>query len=308
MENKKVYNINAMRPVLLAAHEQGNRRMIDKKFCAEHGVSEGYFKVYKKNMETLFEAVSAYARAKNSPKAKPSEVLALREAIFPLWREMLSCGERTALSKELRVQEYDVDNLVGFCQKFMDDRNDVSRGEDKTFQSHKVWSVTPLRFFTRSVETDLGIRIAQVEVLSDEDRDFLMAEKKILNKWKKAEKRIGELTGTREGFVTTRKAMQSEEARSYLDQKIQELDVQLSELREKVSKCAEDHKTLLAKRNGEEVPEEPTPKKRRRKAKKAEGTDVESKAEGAPEGSEPETVAVPKVPEAETTEVSPEVA
>ena len=48
MENKKVYNINAMRPVLLAAHEQGNRRMIDKKFCAEHGVSEGYFKVYKK--------------------------------------------------------------------------------------------------------------------------------------------------------------------------------------------------------------------------------------------------------------------
>lgn len=152
MENKKVYNINAMRPVLLAAHEQGNSRMIDKKLCAEHGVSEGYFKVYKKGMETLFEAVSAYARAKNSPKAKPSEVLALREAIFPLWREMLSCGERTALSKELRVQEYDVDNLVGFCQKFMDDRNDVSRGEDKTFQSHKVWSVTPLRFFTRSVE------------------------------------------------------------------------------------------------------------------------------------------------------------
>ena len=86
------------------------------------------------------------------------------------------------------------------------------------------------------------------------------------------------------------------------------MDVQLSELREKVSKCAEDHKTLLAKSNGEEVPEEPTPKKRRRKAKKAEGTDVESKAEGAPEGSEPETVAVPKVPEAETTEVSPEVA
>lgn len=89
MENKKVYNINAMRPVLLAAHEQGNRRMIDKKLCSEHGVSEGYFQVYKKNMEALFEAVSAYARAKNSPKAKPSEVLALREAIFPLWRDIL---------------------------------------------------------------------------------------------------------------------------------------------------------------------------------------------------------------------------
>lgn len=83
MENKKVYNINAMRPVLLAAHEQGNRRMIDKKFCAEHGVSEGYFKVYKKNMETLFEAVSAYARAKNSPKAKPSEVLGSARGHLP---------------------------------------------------------------------------------------------------------------------------------------------------------------------------------------------------------------------------------
>ena len=145
--------------------------------------------------------------------------------------------------------------------------------------------------------------------MSDEDRDFLMAEKKILNKWKKAEKRIGELTGTREGFVTTRKAMQSEEARAYMDQKIQELDAQLDELREKVSKCAEDHKNLLAKRNGEEVPEEPAPKKRRRKAKKAEG----SEAEAAPEAGtalEAETVEVSKPetsaasPEAETTEVS----
>ena len=297
---KKTYNINEMRPVLVAAHEQGNRRMIDKKLCAEHGVSEGYFEVYRANMSRLFEAVSAYARAKNSPKAKPEKVSELREAIFPLWREMLSCGERTALSRELRVQEYDVDNLVGFAQGFTDNKNDVSRGEDPTFQAEKVWSVKPLRFFTRAVETDLGIRIAQVEVLSDEDRDFLAAERKVLNKWKKAEKRIAELTGTREGLVNTKKAMQSEEARGYLEQKIQEVDAQVSELRKKIAKCQEDHRDLLAKRNGEAVSEEPAPKKRRRKASKPEGT--EGKA------SEPETVEVSK-PEAKAAPAeAPEVA
>ena len=96
--------------------------------------------------------------------------------------------------------------------------------------------------------------------------------------------------------MNTKKAMQSEEARGYLEQKIQEVDAQVSELRKKIAKCQEDHRDLLAKRNGEAVSEEPAPKKRRRKAKASEPETVEV--------SKPEAKAAP----AEAPEAAPEVA
>jgi len=125
MAKENVYNINVMRAALKTAWENGNRGLVTEKSCKELGISEGFFKAYENGMKLLYEAVSAYCRAKNSPSASADEIKATRERIFPLWKTMLACAEKEKFSRELRVREDDVANLVGFCQGFMLSKNDV---------------------------------------------------------------------------------------------------------------------------------------------------------------------------------------
>lgn len=266
--NGKVYNINAIRPALVKMRENGNRTIISKKLCSELGISENYYRWYKDGVEKLFEAVCSYCRLKNSPNAKPAEVTAAHEAIYPLWKDMLSTAERDKLKRELRVTEHDVSNLVSFCQVFVDDKNDTSRGKDETFAAHKVWATMPIKQFQKKVETDLGIRIAQVEVLSDDERDFLRAERKILMGWSKAERRIGEIAANKERLVALKTKLKGDEAKALLDEQIADMDAQVAALNQKIEDFKKKHETLLNPPQAEVAADEPKPKKQ--KAKKAE--------------------------------------
>lgn len=281
MANTKVYNINAMRPALVKMRETGNRGVITKSVCSELGIGETYFEWYKKGIESLFNAVCDYCRQKNSPKATAESVNAAHEAIYPLWKDMLSTAERDKMTKELRVTEHDISNLVSFCQTFVNDVNDVSRGKDENFVAHKVWAVQPLKQFQKKVEIDLGIRIAQVEVLSDEERDFLNAERKILNQWKKAERRIDDIAANKERLMALKTKMKGAEAKALLDEQIADLDNQTNTLNEKIAGLKKQHEELLnppakGEKEAPAAPENAAPKKRSRKAKKAAAAEEET--------------------------------
>lgn len=272
----KVYNINAMRPAFIKMYENGNRGTINKKVCSELGISETFYEWYKKGIESLFNAVCNYCRLKNSPKATAAELTAAHEAIFPLWKDMLHTAEKSREERELRVRQDDVSNLVSFCQTFVNDANDVSRGKDENFVAHKVWAVQPIKQFQKKVEIDLGIRIKEIEVMSDTERDFLSAERKILNQWKKAERRIEEVSANKERLMAVKAKMKSAEAKSLLDEQISELDALIVSLTDKVSKLSQEHHDLLnppveaAEVSAPEaVADAPTPKKGARKKKSA---------------------------------------
>lgn len=274
----KVYNINAIRPALVRMRENGNRGVISKSLCNELGITENYFTWYKASLEKLFEAVCAYCRLKNSPTATKADVDAALEAIYPLWKDMLSTAEKDKFTKELRVTEHDISNLVSFCQIFVNDKNDLSRGTDDNFVTHKVWAVQPLKQFQKRVETDLGIRIAQIEVLSDTERDFLRAEGKILSKWKKAERRIADLSANKEKLMALSAKVKGAEAKGIFKAQIEEIDESIKVLNEKIEGCKKAHYELLNPETKEEKSAEvATPKAAAttKKTKKAKSTTKE---------------------------------
>lgn len=273
-KNNKVYNINAMRPAFVKMRETGNRGVISKKVCSELGISETYFDWYKKSIESLFEAVCAYCRLKNSPKATADEVNAAHEEIYPRWKDMLSTAERDKMTRELRVTEHDISNLVSFCQVFVNDKNDTSRGTDESFVARKVWAVQPLKQFQKKVEIDLGIRIAQVDVLTDEQRDFLRAESRILNQWKKAERRISEITANKERLSALKSKVKGDEAKDLLDEQIADIDAQIATLTKKTKNLQKQHDELLnplveAAKDAADAAKAKKPARRTRKSKKS---------------------------------------
>lgn len=266
----KTYNINAMRPALLEARKQGNKKIITKQFCEGLGISAGYFDSYKNTIKELFEAVAHYCRLKNSPntdREKPDELKKAYEAIYPLWKTLLETGEKEKMKKDLHVGEEDIANLIGFCQKFVADSNDVSRGKDEDFVAQKVWANQPLAQFQKAIETDLGIRIAKIEVLSDEERDFLRAENKILRSWKAAESRIGTLTVRKENFTKELKSAKGDELKKYIEEHIKTIDEKIAEQQKKVKDCEKEFNKLHNPEK-EDVEAEKAETKKTTKAKK----------------------------------------
>lgn len=202
MANKK-YNLNEMREVLIKSHNTGNKALITKNVCADSGVSEVFFKDYLTRVEALHSTVCDYVRTKHASNAQiakdfggveawTEQLAAKREAIFPLWKNLLECGEKDKIKKSLHVNVADVDSIVGYAEMFMDKGNNQLEAEEEiTFP--KVIACVQLNKFRKQIETLLGIRIAEEEVLSDARRDYLIAERKLITRIKRTREKIESL-------------------------------------------------------------------------------------------------------------------
>lgn len=162
---KKIYNINAMRPVIVVAHgaDYCNSKAITKEMVVGAGVDLGYFTRWQSDVNALRETVCEYVKLKHDTSAKDEDVYSARERIFPKWKTILEAGEGSKTTKELHVTPYDVDSLVGYAEQFMA----TSRGTMITYTTKQI--------FRKYVEALLGCRIAQNAVMSDSDRDTLQA-------------------------------------------------------------------------------------------------------------------------------------
>lgn len=248
------YNINEMRSVLIAARNKGNKRPISESFAKDCGVSATYFKAYIADMDKLYTAVAAYCRLKNSPRQDDAGLAEKFEEVRASWQKFTECGEATEFSRELRISEHDVSNLVGFCQGFMQDSNNVNFEEK--FVAKRVWAVNTFQQFQKFVETDMGIRIANVEVLTDEERDFLTKENHALSTIasitaviKEAEDKLSRLNAA----ATNAK---SDELKAYLKAEIDKLSADVDTARENLRNAQNALADLYADDTEVEVPEE----------------------------------------------------
>lgn len=184
-KNEGIYNINEMRKVLVAARENGNKGTINKALCEEHGVAEVWFNMYVESIKKLYLATCEYITIKHSVAATEDEKKASREKLYPLWKNILSNGEKGKHTHELRCSETDIDSIVGYCEIFINDRNNIDNEED--FVSYKEIAHQKESRFRKNIEILLGIRIAGIEVMSDTKRNFLLEQRKYMNKRKKAQ-------------------------------------------------------------------------------------------------------------------------
>ncbi len=232
-DTKKVVNINVMRKALEAKYAEGNRGVITEKFCEELGIDKAYFECHVNTVHKLYERVSAYCKLKNSTAAKAEELKAAYEAILPIWKELLSTAEDKKYERILRCRPDDVSNLIGFCQKFMNGANNSFNEEG--FVATKVWATNTEIAFRKFVETDLGIRIAQVGVLDDDKRDFLTAERKLLTAIKKLTTEKDDLSGKLEKKSDKLSKCKTAESKEILTAEIEELKKALASIETKLS-------------------------------------------------------------------------
>lgn len=169
-QKKKVTNFNALRTVIIAAHNAGNRKAINKEMVQGANVDVSYFNAWIADVNKLRRTVAEYVIKKNAfldgykangLEVTEADVQAARELIYPKWKEILQVGEPETDSKELHVSELDIEDLIKFTWDFMDSGN----GTVKQINTEQI--------FRKHVESLLGCAIAKNEVLDDIDRDNL---------------------------------------------------------------------------------------------------------------------------------------
>lgn len=232
----KKFNINAMRPALLGAYQNGNKKAISLKDCEALGISQGYFEMYRKNLEDLYFALCVYSRIKHTPKANAKDIKDAYNAIFPLWREAMACAEKSKNAKDFAVDVIDIEDLLGFVQTFASTSNDDG--------AVKVWSMEYFGLFRRKVETMLGIKIAKAEVMTDEMRDFLRKEKALLNKIKNCSGIIEQCNKDNETLEGYLKKVTEKSAKAIFSEQITLNNAKISETTEKLKGANESLEAL----------------------------------------------------------------
>ena len=214
---KKIYNINAMRPVIVCAHgaKYCNSKAITKEMVVGAGVDMSYFVKWQADVDALRETVCEYIKLKHDTSAKDENVYASRERIFPKWKTILEAGENTKEAKELHVTPYDVDSLVGYAEQFMA----TSRGTMITFTTKQI--------FRKYVEALLGCRIAQNAVMTDGDRDILQSYYSAQRRIQNCIDTASELKTQKENFELMKKDAENEPMfLAFIDRKIKEVEEQ----------------------------------------------------------------------------------
>lgn len=161
----KVYNFNSMRPAIVAAHNQGNRKAINKDIVDGAGIDNAHFIQWQADVKALQDTVWDYVQKKKNARFDSSidegVLYAARNRIFPKWKEILAVGEKDSKAKELHVDEADVEDLIGFAWDFMA----TTKGTAEVKTTDQI--------FRKKVESLLGCAIAKNAVLDDNDRDTL---------------------------------------------------------------------------------------------------------------------------------------
>lgn len=217
MAKKKIYNINAMRPVIVCAHgaDYCNSKAITKEMVVGAGVDISYFVKWQSDVDALRETVCEYVKLKHDTSAKDEDIYASRERIFPKWKTILEAGENTKETKELHVTPYDVDSLVGYAEQFMA----TSRGTMITFTTKQI--------FRKLVEALLGCRIAQNAVMTDSDRDTLQAYYSAQRRIQNCIDTASELKTQKESYELMKKDAENEPMfLAFIDRKIKEVEEQ----------------------------------------------------------------------------------
>lgn len=161
-----------MRAAIVKAHNDGNRKAIDRQRVADADVDNAVFLQWQNDVDKLHGVVFNYVSLKKDARFDASiseaDVRAARELIFPKWKELLRYCDSTP--KELHVNESDVEDLYKFAWEFF---NVEGKGTVET-------SSSPTEF-RRNVEAFIGCAIAANKVMTLDD-------KTVIDKYQKAQR------------------------------------------------------------------------------------------------------------------------
>lgn len=236
-DKNKVYNFNTMRPVIIIAHNNGNTKAINKDMVDGAEIDNRYFIQWQSDVNKLRETVLDYVTKKKNARFDSSitegDVYAARERIFPKWKEVLRVGEADKTSKELHVQESDIEDLIGFAWDFMK----TTRGTVETGVSQQI--------FRKKVEALLGCAIAKNMMLNDHDRDVLDAYYKASKRVQQCIDQIAELEASKKNWEDMSKDEKNAKETQFLEfigRKIKEIDEQIKALNESKTKAEASEK------------------------------------------------------------------
>lgn len=166
---KKTYNYNAMRPALVAAHNSGNRKAINADVVTAMGIQMAQFEEWKKDVKALYDAALEYHQLFRKPTLTwtAEDTAALEEIeqkkILPAWANLLHAGEKSKECRELRVLPgHDPMWVMRYISKIITVADIGSVDSDAGFD-----------VFRKGIETEIGLRIAQNGMLSDDNRDIV---------------------------------------------------------------------------------------------------------------------------------------
>lgn len=245
MAKKTTTNFNALRSVIIEAHNGGNHKAISKDMVSGAGIDNEYFVMWCNDCNKLRLTVADYVLKKRAKKygyeiagkdVTDKDISKAREAIFPAWKEILQTGENSKDARELKVDVDDVEDLIGFVWDFMDS----GRGT--------VEHIVTENIFRKKVESLLGCAIAKNAVLEDGDRDtltaFRSAEKRIAN----AKETTTELKNQKEALENLKKSLPATEKKfaEYLNTQLAAIDEEISATADAKAKAEKDKKAVAA--------------------------------------------------------------
>ena len=230
-----------MYSALVAMHNAGNSKAITDEIASLAGVTSNEFQSWKDDVRKLQAVVWDYVVLKNKARCETVEekkLHASRELIFPAWKNVLSGGEKRALETRLHVDPFDVEDLIGFCWKFM------VAGEAGTIQT-KTGEIV----FRKYVESLVGVLIARNEILDDEDRDNLTAYYGYLRSIEKYINNISDVEKQIKAYQSKLAEIKGKEAafESFLAKMIKEAEAEKAELQKKKEKAEQDRDNISEK-------------------------------------------------------------
>lgn len=232
-------NYNAMRPVLVLAHNSGNPKAINEDMILGANIDKMDFNKWKNQVKELQGTVWDYVQKKKTSRydetITEADLYAARERIFPKWKAILSYGEKDAKSKELRVDPADVEDLVGFCWDFMGTTHGTveTRTSDITFR--------------KKVESLIGCAIAKNEILNDDDRDALSQYYKAQNNIQSCIDKAEELSQQIKDYELLKKGTESEDFREYINNMIKKVKADVKANNEKKARAEQSLKDVSLK-------------------------------------------------------------
>lgn len=217
MANTK-YNFNAIRPVIIVAHNSGNTKAITADLCKGAEVSVEYFNQWKSDVNQLRNTVLNYVQkrkdARFNTEITEGDIYAAREMIYPKWKEILHCGEADKVTKELHVDESDIEDLIGFSWDFFA----TSRGTTEAPVNEQI--------FRKKVEALLGCAIAKNVMLTLEEKETLDTYRKAADRIQKCIDEISDIESQIKNFESMKldsKLEKEENFLKFIDNKITEL-------------------------------------------------------------------------------------
>lgn len=224
MAQERVNPFTEMHKAYTAARADGNNKAITELLVKAQGVSSVHYQQHLSLSENLYKAVVGYYRKVNANSTAPALKKAANE-VFEQWKLLLSSAEDDPFTKKLRPKATDLEVLYGFVQRFMNEKNNVDEIED--FVCKKTRATSNFGTFRKLVETEIGCRMFEVEVISEAKQEFLEKQRKALNKIRRHTNNIKFLNDQIKALEAAMTGMTAGEALDGVKARIEELKAQI---------------------------------------------------------------------------------